>query len=181
MKVLDGQVDTQSASYQENFEQMMKINEELDKRSKEVMDVDPKYKALAKKRDKLLPRERINAIVDPGTAFLELSQMAGYKLYGKNQETVPSGNLITGVGVINGRQCMIIANNHSYRAGAYYPITVKKHVRAQEIAEENNLPCIYMVDSAGAFLPMQDDVFPDKNHFGRIFFNQARMSAKRIP
>ena len=96
-------------------------------------------------------------------------------------ESVPSGNIITGIGKIGGRQCMIIANNYSYKGGAYYPITVKKHVRAQEIAEENNLPCIYMVDSAGAFLPKQEDVFPDRNHFGRIFFNQARMSAKGIP
>jgi 3-methylcrotonyl-CoA carboxylase beta subunit len=98
-----------------------------------------------------------------------------------DDESVPSGNIIAGIGNISGKQCMIVANNFNYKGGAYYPITVKKHLRAQEIAEENNLPCIYMVDSAGAFLPKQDDVFPDRNHFGRIFFNQARMSAKGIP
>jgi len=97
------------------------------------------------------------------------------------EESIPSANVVTGIGMVNGRQCMIISNNHSFRAGTYYPLTVKKHVRAQEIAEENNLPCVYLVDSGGAFLPQQDDVFPDKNHFGRIFFNQARMSSKGIP
>jgi 3-methylcrotonyl-CoA carboxylase beta subunit len=127
-----------------------------------------------------VPRERINAILDPGSPFLEIGQLAGYD-YLDESESVPSGNIIAGIGNISGKQCMIIANNFTFKGGAYYPITVKKHLRAQEIAEENNLPCVYMVDSAGAFLPKQDDVFPDRNHFGRIFFNQARMSAKGIP
>jgi len=134
------------------------------------MDVGQKMRDQTAKRDKLLPRERINAVIDKGSAFLELGTLAGYD-YMNESESVPSGNIITGIGVIGGRQCMIIANNFSYKGGAYYPITVKKHIRAQEVAEENNLPCIYMVDSAGAFLPKQDDVFPDRNHFGRIFFN----------
>jgi 3-methylcrotonyl-CoA carboxylase beta subunit len=151
MKVLDSNCDTESASYKENYEAMMKTNEELDKITGEALHIDAKYKDLAKKRDKKLPRERVNALLDHGTPFLELSQLAGYKqLDGKS---VPSGNLITGVGVVNGRQCMIIANNHSFSAGTYYPITVKKHLRAQEVAEENNLPCVYLVDSGGAFLP----------------------------
>ena len=152
MRVLDSGVDSQSADYLDNYKQMMLQNEELDRITQNAMHVDKDYREKAIKRDKLMPRERINAILDHGTPFLELGQLAGYNSL-KPDQSVPSGNIITGIGMINGRQCMIIANNHSFRAGAYYPITVKKHVRAQEIAEENNLPCIYMVDSAGAFLP----------------------------
>jgi 3-methylcrotonyl-CoA carboxylase beta subunit len=181
MRVLDSGIDTGSQDYKDNYAQMLKQNEQLDAITQQyALDVDKDYREKSLKRDKLLPRERINALLDKGSPFLELSQLAGYNPL-KPAESVPSGNIVTGIGMVNGRQCMIIANNHSFRAGAYYPITVKKHVRAQEIAEENNLPCIYMVDSAGAFLPQQDDVFPDRNHFGRIFFNQARMSAKGIP
>jgi 3-methylcrotonyl-CoA carboxylase beta subunit len=180
MRVLESGIDTQSADYLDNYRQMTEKNLELDTITQATMHVDKDYREKAIKRDKLLPRERINAILDNGTPFLELGQLAGYNSL-KPSDSVPSGNIITGIGMVGGRQCMIIANNHSFRAGSYYPITVKKHVRAQEIAEENNLPCIYMVDSAGAFLPQQDDVFPDRNHFGRIFFNQARMSAKGIP
>lgn len=169
MKVLDPHCDKDSDIYKSNYEQMMKVNEELDRITGQTMHIDDKYKAIAKKRDKKLPRERINALIDKGSPFLELSQLAGYQQSG--EESIPSGNIITGIGMVNGRQCMIISNNHSFRAGTYYPLTVKKHVRAQEIAEENNLPCVYLVDSGGAFLPEQDEVFPDKNHFGRIFFN----------
>ena len=118
-------------------------------------------------------------LLDPGTPFLELSQFAGYDLYGK--EDVPSGSIVTGIGMIQGRHCMIVANDPTVKGGTYYPITIKKHLRAQEIAQENNLPCIYLVDSGGANLPRQDEVFPDKLHFGRIFFNQARMSSMQIP
>jgi len=114
-------------------------------------------------------------ICDRGSPFLELTQLAGF------HDNIPSGNIITGIGVVHGQKCMLVANNFIYKGGAYYPITVKKHLRAQEIAQENNLPCIYLVDSAGAFLPEQDNVFPDREHFGRIFFNQARMSARGIP
>ncbi len=126
---------------------------------------------------KLLPRERLNYLLDPGTAFLELSQLAGYKLY---NDEVPAGGIITGIGCINQQECMIVINDATVKGGTYYPITVKKHLRAQEIAEQNHLPCIYLVDSGGAFLPKQDEVFPDRDHFGRIFFNQARMSANNI-
>ena len=131
-----------------------------------------------KGRGKLLPRERIEELIDPDTPFLELSSLAAFELYG-NQ--VPSAGIITGIGVIHGREVMIVANDATVKGGTYYPMTVKKHLRAQEIAEENSLPCIYLVDSGGAFLPMQDEVFPDKEHFGRIFYNQAQMSAKGIP
>ena len=129
-------------------------------------------------RGKLLPRDRIDALVDPGSPFLELSQLAGYDMYDGG---VPSGGVITGIGRISGRECIIVANDATVKGGTYYPITVKKHLRAQEVAWENNLPCVYLVDSGGAFLPLQDSVFPDREHFGRIFFNQANMSGAGIP
>mmetsp|Transcript_6639 Transcript_6639/g.8985 ORF Transcript_6639/g.8985 Transcript_6639/m.8985 type:complete len:590 (-) Transcript_6639:301-2070(-) len=132
-----------------------------------------------RKRGKLLARERIDTLVDPGSAFLELSPLAGYGMYEK--DGVPSGGIVTGVGTINGTRCMIVANDATVKGGTYYPITVKKHLRAQEIAQECHLPCVYLVDSGGAFLPRQDEVFPDREHFGRIFFNQARMSSEGIP
>lgn len=127
---------------------------------------------------KLLPRDRIELLLDPGSDFLELSAFAGYKLY---EDELPAGGIITGIGRINDIDCMIIANDATVKGGTYYPITVKKHLRAQKIAEQNRLPCIYLVDSGGAFLPKQDEVFPDENHFGRIFYNEANMSAQDIP
>ena len=130
-------------------------------------------------RGRLLPRERIRQLLDVGSPFLEFSQMAGYQLYGDDE--VPAGGVITGVGRISGQECMIVANDPTVKGGTYYPMTVKKHLRAQEIALENNLPCIYLVESGGAFLPLQDNVFPDRDHFGRIFYNQATMSGKGIP
>lgn len=129
-------------------------------------------------RGKLLPRERIDRLLDPGSPFLELSQLAAYNMYG---EDIPGAGIITGIGRIEGRECMVIANDATVKGGTYYPMTVKKHLRAQAIAETNQLPCVYLVDSGGANLPHQDEVFPDQQHFGRIFFNQARMSAKGIP
>ena len=129
-------------------------------------------------RGKLLPRERVNALLDPGSPFLELSQLAAHDVYG---EDVPAAGIITGVGRVNGQECMIVANDATVKGGTYYPLTVKKHLRAQTIAQENNLPCIYLVDSGGANLPRQDEVFPDRDHFGHIFFNQANMSARNIP
>jgi 3-methylcrotonyl-CoA carboxylase beta subunit len=129
-------------------------------------------------RGKLLARERVNLLLDPGTPFLELSPLAAYGLYGGD---VHSASLITGIGRISGRECMVVANDATIKGGTYYPLTVKKHLRAQEIARENHLPCIYLVDSGGAFLPLQDEIFPDRDHFGRIFYNQARMSAAGIP
>src|SRR5450432_3615519 len=129
-------------------------------------------------RGKLLPRERVRLLLDPGTPFVELSPLAGHGLYG---EEVPAGGLITGVGQVKGQECVIVANDATVKGGTYFPITVKKHLRAQEIARENRLPCIYLVDSGGANLPNQDQVFPDREHFGRIFYNQATLSAAGIP
>ncbi|MEC8721088.1 MAG: carboxyl transferase domain-containing protein, partial [Candidatus Thermoplasmatota archaeon] len=137
-----------------------------------------KYVERHRSRGKALPRERIQSICDPGTPFLEMSPLAAHGLYdGK----ASSAGIVTGIGIVHGRECMFVANDATVKGGSYYPMTVKKHIRAQEIAEENNIPCIYLVDSGGAFLPMQDEVFPDKGHFGRIFRNQAIMSGKRIP
>jgi 3-methylcrotonyl-CoA carboxylase beta subunit len=129
-------------------------------------------------RGKMLARQRVDLLLDPGTAFLELSPLAAYGLYGGD---VHSASIITGIGRISGRECVVVANDATIKGGTYYPMTVKKHLRAQDIARQNNLPCVYMVDSGGAFLPMQDEIFPDERHFGRIFYNQAQMSALGIP
>ena len=131
-----------------------------------------------KKRNKLLARERIDLLIDPNTPFLELSPMAAYGTYNND---FPSAGIVTGIGVIQGREAVIVANDATVKGGTYMQYTVKKHLRAQEIAMENHLPCVYMVDSGGAFLPEQDTVFPDRDHFGRFFYNQARMSAMGIP
>jgi acetyl-CoA carboxylase carboxyltransferase component len=128
-------------------------------------------------RGKLPARERIDRLLDPGTAFLELNALAAWELYGGQ---APSAGIVTGIGVVEGRECVVVANDATVKGGSYFPLTVKKHLRAQEVAEQNHLPCIYLVDSGGAFLPLQAEVFPDRDHFGRIFFNQARMSAKGI-
>ncbi|MDR3538140.1 MAG: carboxyl transferase domain-containing protein [Acetobacteraceae bacterium] len=129
-------------------------------------------------RGKLLPRERVASLIDPGSPFLELSQLAAYGMYGGD---VPAAGIVTGIGRIAGRECIIVANDATVKGGTYFPMTVKKHLRAQEIARANHLPCLYLVDSGGAFLPMQDEIFPDREHFGRIFFNQANLSAAGIP
>src|SRR5205814_967548 len=137
-------------------------------------------KALEKHRSrgKLTARERIDRLLDPDTAFLELSALAAWELYDRQ---APGAGIVTGIGVIEGRECVLVANDATVKGGTYFPLTVKKHLRAQEIAEQNRLPCIYLVDSGGAFLPLQAEVFPDRDHFGRIFYNQARMSAAGIP
>jgi acetyl-CoA carboxylase carboxyltransferase component len=129
-------------------------------------------------RGKLTARERIDRLVDPGSAFLELNALAAWDLY---DGAAPSAGIVTGIGVVEGRECVIVANDATVKGGTYFPLTVKKHLRAQEVAEQNRLPCLYLVDSGGAFLPLQDEVFPDRDHFGRIFFNQAQMSAQGIP
>src|ERR1051325_10878355 len=129
-------------------------------------------------RGKLPARERIDLLVDPDTAFLELSPLAAWDVY---DGQAPAAGIVTGIGVVEGRECVIVANDATVKGGTYFPLTVKKHLRAQEVAEQNRLPCLYLVDSGGAFLPLQDEVFPDRDHFGRIFFNQARMSAQGIP
>ena len=129
-------------------------------------------------RGKLLPRERIDLLLDEGSAFLECSQLAAHEVY---DDDIPSAGIVTGIGWIHGRPVVIVANDATVKGGTYYPLTVKKHLRAQEIAHLNKLPCLYLVDSGGAYLPLQDDVFPDREHFGRIFFNQANLSAAGIP
>lgn len=129
-------------------------------------------------RGKLLPRDRVDRLIDPGTPLLELSQFAAHEVY---EDDVPAAGIITAIGRVQGTECVIVANDATVKGGTYYPLTVKKHLRAQEVARENHLPCIYLVDSGGAFLPRQDEVFPDRDHFGRIFYNQARLSADGIP
>src|SRR5438874_5268832 len=129
-------------------------------------------------RGKLTARERIDRLLDPDTAFLELSALAAWEMY---DGQAPSAGIVTGIGVVEGTECVLIANDATVKGGTYFPLTVKKHLRAQEIAEQNRLPCVYLVDSGGAFLPLQAEVFPDRDHFGRIFFNQARLSANGIP
>src|SRR5947207_5910802 len=131
-----------------------------------------------RERGKLPARERIDRLVDPDTAFLELGALAAWDLY---DGQAPSAGIVTGIGLVEGRECVIVANDATIKGGTYYPLTVKKHLRAQDIARQNRLPCIYMVDSGGAFLPQQDDIFPDERHFGRIFYNQAQMSSEAIP
>src|SRR3954451_13810824 len=179
MAVLKSAVNTRSAEFQANAEAIRKLVEDLRNqvdRIREGGGTSARDKHGA--RGKQLPRERIRLLLDIGSLFLELSQLAGHGLYG---DEVPSAGIITGIGRVSDRECMIVVNDATVKGGTYFPITVKKHLRAQEIAEANRLPCIYLVDSGGANLPNQDEVFPDRDHFGRIFFNQANMSAKGIP
>ena len=179
MAVLKSAVNTRSAEFQANAEAMRKLVEDLRRQVDRVREgggAAAREKHVA--RGKLLPRERIRLLLDVGSPFLELSQLAAHGLYG---DEVPAAGIITGIGRVSGRECMIVVNDATVKGGTYFPVTVKKHLRAQEIAEANRLPCIDLVDSGGANLPNQDEVFPDRDHFGRIFFNQANMSAKRIP
>ncbi|XP_078420394.1 methylcrotonoyl-CoA carboxylase beta chain, mitochondrial [Cetorhinus maximus] len=171
--------ETNSALFQENYERMKILVAELNERAEKIrLGGGEKARQRHTSRGKLLPRERVDRLVDPGSPFLEFSQFAGYQLYG--DEEVPAGGIITGIGRVSGVECLIVANDATVKGGSYYPITVKKHVRAQEIATQNHLPCVYLVDSGGANLPRQADVFPDRDHFGRIFYNQANMSAMGI-
>src|SRR5204862_6410108 len=137
-------------------------------------------RALARHRErgKLTARERIDRLIDPDSAFLELNALAAWDVY---DGQAPGAGIVTGIGVVSARECVIVANDATVKGGTYFPLTVKKHLRAQEIADQNHLPCVYLVDSGGAFLPLQAEVFPDRDHFGRIFFNQTRLSAKGIP
>ena len=177
---LDGRVDAGSASFAANAARMAEQTERVRALTEAVHGGGgEKACALHRSRGKMLPRERIEQIVDPGSPFLELSALAGHELYG--DEVIPSGGIVTGVGSVHGRPVMIVANDATVKGGTYYPITAKKHLRAQEVAAENRLPCLYLVDSGGANLPRQAEVFPDRDHFGRIFFNQANMSAAGIP
>ncbi|KAK6031370.1 carboxyl transferase domain protein [Ostertagia ostertagi] len=177
---IESLVDVNSEEYKQNYTQMKEIVDDLRQKIAKIAEGGgEKARALHKSRGKMLARERINALIDPGTSFLELSQLAGFQLYGS--EEVPAGGVITGLGTVSGRVCVISANDATVKGGTYYPITVKKHLRAQEIARENGLPCIYLVDSGGANLPRQADIFADRDHFGRIFYNQATLSSKGIP
>lgn len=180
MNVLDGKVDKTTSVYKDNAVAMSKIMSTFNATIAEAaLGGDAKARERHTSKKKLLARERVNRLVDPGSPFLELSQLAGHELY--EGEVVHAGGIITGIGRVHGRECMVVANDATVKGGTYFPITVKKHIRAQEIAQQNRLPCIYLVDSGGANLPRQDEVFPDKDHFGRIFFNQANMSAMGIP
>ncbi|QJR79488.1 methylcrotonoyl-CoA carboxylase [Alteromonas pelagimontana] len=179
MPVLRTSVNTKSDSFATNAEHMQKqVDDLLEKINQIKSGGGEKAAERHVARGKLLPRDRINALLDDGSPFLEISQLAAWEVY---DDYVPSAGVIAGIGRVADVECMIVANDATVKGGTYYPLTVKKHLRAQTIADENHLPCIYLVDSGGANLPRQDDVFPDKEHFGRIFFNQANMSAKNIP
>ena len=179
MAILDSQLNVRSAEFQANASAMKAIVDDLKAKVAKVAEgggEDARKKHTS--RGKLLPRERVNQLLDPGTPFLEFSQLAAFGMY---KDDAPGAGLITGIGRVAGRECVIVCNDATVKGGTYYPVTVKKHLRAQEIAKENRLPCLYLVDSGGANLPNQDEVFPDKEHFGRIFFNQANLSADGIP
>jgi acetyl-CoA carboxylase carboxyltransferase component len=182
MSVLRSRLDPKSDDARANVERMTGLVAELRARTAAVSERgaggDERSIARHRERGKLPVRERIDRLLDPGSAFLELSALAANGLY---DDEAPSAGIVTGIGRIEGTTCVIVANDATVKGGTYYPMTVKKHLRAQEIALENQLPCVYLVDSGGAFLPLQADVFPDRDHFGRIFYNQARMSAAGIP
>jgi len=179
MPVLRSKINTKSDSYIANAAHMSaQVNDLADKIAQISLGGGEKAAERHRSRGKLLPRERINALLDDNTPFLEIGQLAAWEVY---EDYVPCAGVIAGIGCVAGVECMIVANDATVKGGSYYPLTVKKHLRAQTIAEQNNLPCIYLVDSGGANLPRQDEVFPDRDHFGRIFFNQANMSAKNIP
>ena len=179
MAILETHLDTGTDAYARNRERMVRLTEGLRAAMKRVQaGGGPSAVAKHRGRGKLTARERIDHLLDPGSPFLELGALAAWEMYGGD---APSAGIVTGIGTVEGQECMIVANDATVKGGTYYPVTVKKHLRAQEVAEQNHLPCIYLVDSGGAFLPLQAEVFPDRDHFGRIFYNQAQMSAKGIP
>jgi acetyl-CoA carboxylase carboxyltransferase component len=179
MEVIETNLDATGKSFRENAAHHRRLADELRIRLQEVRQGGgPKYRERHESQGKLFVRQRIDRLLDPGSPFLELSALAAAELY---EDQAPGAGIVTGIGRVAGREVMIVANDATVKGGSYYPMTVKKHLRAQEIAEQNYLPCIYLVDSGGAYLSMQDEVFPDANHFGRIFYNQARMSARGIP
>jgi len=179
MDILESRIVPSDPTFKTNHDRMQQLVAELRERTERARQGGgPKYLQRHRDQGKLPVRERIDGLIDPGSPFLELSTLAANAMY---EDEAPSAGLVTGIGRVAGREVLVVANDATVKGGTYYPITVKKHLRAQQIAMENRLPCIYLVDSGGAFLPMQDEVFPDREHFGRIFFNQARMSAERIP
>lgn len=179
MAIIQSQINTNSKEFAANETHMRELVADLQQHLDQVeLGGGDKAREKHTKRGKMLPRERVEQLIDPGSAFLELSPMAAHGMY---DNKAPSAGIITGVGRVSGQEVVIIANDATVKGGSYLPVTVKKHLRAQEIALENNLPCIYLVDSGGAFLPLQDEIFPDREHFGRIFYNQAQLSAANIP
>ena len=179
MDVLQSRVNPTSAEFQRNMAHNLEQVRLLRERLQQVQQGGgERAVAVHRQRGKLLARERIDMLLDPGAPFLELSPLAAYDMY---DNAAPAAGMVTGIGVVHGTEVMIVANDATVKGGTYFPLTVKKHLRAQEIARENHLPCIYLVDSGGAFLPLQAEVFPDREHFGRIFYNQATMSAAGIP
>lgn len=179
MTQLASNLSSQSQEFQSNRDAMEKtVKDFKDKLHLIQQGGEENARAKHLARGKMLPRDRVKNLIDPGSPFLEFSAFAAHGVYADN---VPAAGIITGIGRVNGQECVIVANDATVKGGTYYPLTVKKHLRAQEIAAQNNLPCVYLVDSGGAFLPLQDEVFPDKEHFGRIFYNQANLSARGIP
>src|SRR5512141_2327397 len=179
MEALPTNIDPGDAAFKANAGHNRRLADELHSRLERVRQGGgEKYRQRQEEQGKLFVRDRIERLLDPGSPFLELSALAACDLYDGD---APGAGIVTGIGRVSNREVMIVANDATVKGGSYFPMTVKKHLRAQQIAEENHLPCLYLVDSGGAFLPLQDEVFPDVNHFGRIFYNQARMSAKKIP
>ena len=179
MPVIESQIDTSSPEFVANAARLRAVVDDLKKKlARAALGGGEKAREKHMARGKLLPRERVRALLDTGSPFLELSPLAAHGMY---DDAAPAAGLVTGIGRVNGIEVVVVANDATVKGGTYFPITVKKHLRAQEVALENRLPCIYLVDSGGAYLPLQDEVFPDKEHFGRIFYNQARLSALGIP
>src|SRR5580700_4402985 len=179
MTTLATSLDPRSEAFRANAAAMRVVVEELRAKSEAIaLGGDEPSRRRHLSRGKLLARERVRLLLDPGSPFLEFSAFAAYGMY---DGAVPAAGIVTGTGRISGRECVIVANDATVKGGTYFPMTVKKHLRAQEIARENRLPCLYLVDSGGAFLPAQDEVFPDREHFGRIFYNQATLSALGVP
>ncbi|MFQ5584497.1 MAG: carboxyl transferase domain-containing protein, partial [Calditrichia bacterium] len=178
MNRIESKIDTQSAEFKENARHMKRLLEELKENVERVKQGGPPHThEVHKARNKLFVRERLKLLFDPDTPFLELSTLAAWGMY---DNRAPGAGMVTGIGVVHGREVMVVAHDATVKGGTYFPMTIKKHLRAQEIARENRLPCIYLVDSGGIFLPLQSETFPDKEHFGRIFYNQAQMSAAGI-
>src|SRR4051812_44336015 len=179
MDVLESNIRIDTPEFVENHARMTRLVAELRERVAAAREGGgARYLQRHRQQGKLPVRERIDRLLDPGSPFLELSPLAGWDLY---DNEAPGAGLVTGIGRVSRREVLIVGNDATVKGGTYYPVTVKKHIRAQEVAFANRLPCVYLVDSGGAFLPLQADVFPDREHFGRIFFNQARMSAEGIP